>query len=266
MVRALPAPEFHEMPPAINRTMTPGEWSLLVLLATLWGGSYFYNAVAVRELPALAIVAFRVTGGAALLYVVVRGTGTRMPRDRTAWTGFFVMGFLNNVIPFSLIAWAQGHVASGLAAILNATTPLFAVVFAHYLTSDERMTPGRVGGLIVGFIGVVVMIGPDALHGFSVDVLAELALLLASVFYAAVADLCPSLQPRRTGAAGLGHRPVHGGRHHDAAAGGDRRPAVDAADAEHRGLGGADRARPPSPRPSPTSSTTASWRRPARST
>ena len=94
------------------------------------------------------------------------------------------MGLLNNVIPFSLIAWAQGHVASGLAAILNATTPLFAVVFAHYLTSDERMTAGRVGGLIVGFIGVVVMIGPDALHGFSVDVLAELALLLASVFYA----------------------------------------------------------------------------------
>ena len=79
--------------------------------------------------------------GAALLYLAVRATGATMPRDGASWRAFFVMGFLNNVVPFSLIAWAQGHVASGLAAILNATTPLFAVVLAHYLTGDERMTP-----------------------------------------------------------------------------------------------------------------------------
>ncbi len=172
------------MPPAINRTMTPAEWGLLVTLAVLWGGSYFYNAIAVKALPPLSIVTFRVVLGGLLLYLIVRSTGARMPRNLTAWTGYFIMGFLNNVVPFSLIAWAQGHVASGLAAVLNATTPLFAVVLANYLTTDERMTPARVAGVIIGFIGVVVMIGPDALGGFDVNLLAELALLLASVFYA----------------------------------------------------------------------------------
>lgn len=189
------------MPPTVNRTMTPAEWALLVTLAVLWGGSYFYIAIAIKVLPAFTIVAFRVAVGGALLYVAVRATGAAMPRDGASWRAYFVMGFLNNVVPFSLIAWAQSHVASGLAAILNATTPLFAVVFAHYLTGDERMTAGRVGGLIVGFIGVVVMIGPDALGGMSTDLLAELALLLASVFYAV-----SPIYARRFGRAG--HAPI----------------------------------------------------------
>ena len=100
------------------------------------------------------------------------------------WAAFFVMGLTNNVIPFSLIAWAQGHVPSGLAAILNATTPLFAVILANYMTKDEPMTPARVAGVIVGFFGVVILIGADALSGATTDILADLALLLASVFYA----------------------------------------------------------------------------------
>jgi drug/metabolite transporter (DMT)-like permease len=189
------------MPPAINRTMTPTEWALLVTLALLWGGSYFYIAIAIKVLPAFVIVAFRVTVGAALLYVAVRATGASMPRDAASWRAYFVMGFLNNVVPFSLIAWAQSHVESGLAAILNATTPLFAVVLAHYLTGDERMTAGRIAGLIIGFAGVVVMIGPDALGGMSADLLAELALLTASVFYAV-----SPIYARRFGRAG--HAPI----------------------------------------------------------
>lgn len=186
------------MPPVIHRTMTATEWSLLVILAVLWGGSYFYVAVAIKVVSAVEIVAFRVTLGAALLYVVVRLAGARMPSDRATWGAFFVMGLTNNVIPFNLIGWAQSHVASGLAAILNATTPLFAVVFAHYATKDERMTPARVAGVIIGFGGVVMMIGPDALAGATTDLVAELALLLASVFYA----LSP-IYGRRFGRAGL---------------------------------------------------------------
>ena len=172
------------MTPPINRHMTPTEWALLLALALLWGGSYFYVAIAIKVLPPLTIVAIRVAIGGALLYLVVRATGGTMPRDAKTWRGFFTMGFVNNVVPFSLIAWAQGHIESGLAAILNATTPLFAVLVAHYLTRDEKMTPARVIGVIVGFAGVVLMIGPDALAGAGNDVLAELALLLASVFYA----------------------------------------------------------------------------------
>jgi drug/metabolite transporter (DMT)-like permease len=171
-------------PPAIHKSMTATEWGLLVLLATLWGGSYFYIGVAVQALPPLFIVAFRVTLGAALLYLVVRLSGQRMPTSAAAWGAFFVMGLTNNVIPFSLISWAQGHVPSGFAAILNATTPIFAVILANLLTVDEKMTPGRLAGVVIGFLGVAVMIGPDALEGATDHLLADLALLVASVFYA----------------------------------------------------------------------------------
>jgi drug/metabolite transporter (DMT)-like permease len=186
------------MPPAINRHMTPTEWALLVTLSILWGGSYFYVGVAVKALPPLVIVAFRVVVGAALLYGVVRLSGLRMPRDRATWGAFFVMGFLNNVVPFNLIAWGQSTIASGLAAILNATTPLFAVLIAHMMTADEKMTPARVAGVVIGFAGVVIMIGPDALAGATTHVVADLALLAASLFYAV-----SPVYGRRFGRAGL---------------------------------------------------------------
>jgi drug/metabolite transporter (DMT)-like permease len=186
------------MPPHINRTMTSFEWALLILLALLWGGSYFYNAVALQALPPLTIVAVRAAGGALILYLVVRARGLAMPRDADTWRGFFTMGFLNNVVPFILIVWGQSHIASGLASILNATTPLFGVLVAHLMTHDERMTPARVGGVVVGFSGVVVMIGPDALAGATADVMAEIALLVASVFYA-----ISGVYGRRFGRAGL---------------------------------------------------------------
>ncbi len=172
------------MPPIIHRSMTPTEWALLAALAILWGGSYFYIGVAVHALPPLSIVAFRVGLGAVLLYLVVRASGARMPADRQSWRDFLVMGLLNNVGPFTLITWGQGHLASGLAAILNATTPLFGVVVAHVLTADEKMTAGRVAGVLIGFAGVVAMIGPDALQGIGDHLLAELACLLAALLYA----------------------------------------------------------------------------------
>lgn len=168
----------------INRQMTPTEWGLLLALATLWGGSYFYNAIAVAAIPPLSVVAFRVSIGGALLYLIVRANGLRLPTDGKTWRAFFVMGLLNNVIPFTLIAWAQTHVASGLAAILNATTPLFAVLLANVLTQDERMTPASISGVLIGFLGVTIMIGPNVLEGFTIDLAADIALLLASVFYA----------------------------------------------------------------------------------
>jgi drug/metabolite transporter (DMT)-like permease len=93
------------------------------------------------------------------------------------------MGVLNNVIPFSLIVWGQAHIASGLASILNAMTPLFTVVVAHFLTADEKLTPQRAAGVAIGFGGVAVMVGPAALQGFGTDLLAQLACLAAAVFY-----------------------------------------------------------------------------------
>jgi drug/metabolite transporter (DMT)-like permease len=107
-----------------------------------------------------------------------------MPRDAAAWRLFFAMGVMNNVIPFSLIAWGQEQIPSGLAAIINATTPLFTVVFAHFMTHDERLSPLRLAGVAIGFAGVIVLIGPDALHGAGSYLLYELAPLLAAAFYA----------------------------------------------------------------------------------
>jgi len=108
----------------VNRTMTAPEWAMLLALSVLWGGSFFFTGIAVRELPPFTIVALRVGLAALMLLVTLRLLGLHLPRERRAWAAFFGMGLLNNVIPLCLIVWGQTHIASGLAAILNATTPL----------------------------------------------------------------------------------------------------------------------------------------------
>ncbi len=170
--------------PAINKSMNPLEWTLLITLSIVWGGSYFFNAIAVQELPTFTVVVCRVLLAALILLIVMRVMGMKMPTDWRVWAAFFGMGLLNNVIPFSLIVWGQAHIASGVASILNATTPLFTVVVAHFFTSDENMTPGRLVGVIAGLLGVAVMIGSDALRALGFDVVAQLACLSGALSYA----------------------------------------------------------------------------------
>jgi len=160
------------------------EWLLLILLSVLWGGSFFFSKVALTELKPFTVVLGRVSLAAAALLVIVRVSGLRMPDSVRMWGAFFAMGSLNNLIPFSLIFWGQTQIASGLAAILNATTPLFTVVLAHLLTRDERLTPSRLGGVLLGMVGVAVMIGPAAMAGLGLNVLAQGAVLAAAVSYA----------------------------------------------------------------------------------
>lgn len=157
---------------------------MLLALANVWGGSFFFNEIAVRELPVFTVVVSRVALAAIILLVVLRVRGERMPRDRRVWAAFFCMGLLNNAIPFSLIVWGQQHIASGVASILNASTPLFTVVFAHLLTSDERMTSGRFAGVLIGFVGVAVMIGTDALSDLGMNVVAQFMCLAGAISYA----------------------------------------------------------------------------------
>ena len=166
-----------------NRSMTAGEWGLLIALSLLWGGSFLFNGILVRELPTLTIVTARVSLAALALWMVVRLAGHAIPRDREVWLAFLGMGVLNNIIPFSLIVWGQTHIASGLASILNATTPLFAVIAAHFLTADEKMTGGRLVGVLVGFLGVALMIGPSVLSDLGANLLAQLAVLGGAVSY-----------------------------------------------------------------------------------
>ncbi|QPC42389.1 EamA family transporter [Kaustia mangrovi] len=171
-------------PQSVNRSMTPFEWAMLVTLSVLWGGSFFFVGVAVADLPPLTIVVARVALAALALHIVLAVMGARLPGNREVWMAFAGMGFLNNVVPFTLIVWGQTHIASGLASILNATTPLFTVIVAHGLTSDEKMTPGRLLGVAVGFAGVAIMVGGGALGTLGVDVLAQLAVLAAALSYA----------------------------------------------------------------------------------
>jgi len=172
------------MPSAVNRSMTPFEWGLLIALSLLWGGSFFFVGVAVGELPPMTIVALRVSLAALALLAVVRIAGLRMPRDATAWRAFFVMSTINNLLPFCLIVWGQTRIESGLASILNATTPLFTVAVAHAFTSDEKMTGNRFVGVLVGIAGVSWMMGFDALSGLGGNIPAQFAILLASLSYA----------------------------------------------------------------------------------
>jgi drug/metabolite transporter (DMT)-like permease len=170
--------------PASNKPMTPVEWAILLTLSVLWGGSFFFNGIAVKELPTFTIVVCRVTLAALILQLVLRLGGAASKSSLNHWGAFLVMGLLNNVIPFSLIVWGQSHLASGLAAILNATTPLFTVIVAHFCTADEKLTPGRILGVVIGLVGVAIMMGGDALQSLGLSVTAQIACLAGALSYA----------------------------------------------------------------------------------
>lgn len=165
------------------KQMSQYEWLLLIILSIVWGGSFFFVGVAVEALPPLTIVALRVSLATIALLAVVHFSGLRIPGNPKLWVAFVFMGILNNVIPFTLIVWGQTHIASGLASILNATTPLFTIVAAHLLTKDEKMTSNKIIGVIIGFAGVVIMIGHEALGGLGDSVFAQLAVLGATISY-----------------------------------------------------------------------------------
>lgn len=160
------------------------EWLLLLVLSLLWGGTFFFVEVALAELPPIAIVAARVGIAAIVLNAVVLATGRRMPGCARRWRQFLVMGLLNNAIPFSLIFWGQTQITGGLAAILNAATPLFTVVLAHFLTADERLTAGRLAGAAIGLIGVATIVGVDAAAGLGTAILGQIAVVAAALSYA----------------------------------------------------------------------------------
>lgn len=163
------------------------EWGLIIILSILWGGSFFFVGVAVIEMPPLTIVLCRVALASIILLSVVHLKGDKMPLSKGLWGSFFIMGALNNLIPFSLIVWAQTHIESGLASILNGTTPISSVVLAHFLTRDERLTTNRMTGVLIGWIGVAVLIGFESLRGLGIEVIGQIAVLGAAFSYACAA-------------------------------------------------------------------------------
>ena len=173
------------MKDAITHHMGPRDWAILIFLSILWGGSFFFIDVAVDTIPPFTLVLARVTLAALILLAMLKATGRTLPLTRETLSAFLLLALLNNAIPFSLFAWGQQHIASGLASILNATTPLWAVVVAHLFLPDERANAAKIAGVVIGFAGVAVMIGGDLLLSISADnVLAQLACLLATLCYA----------------------------------------------------------------------------------
>lgn len=145
------------MSPNDNR-IDARDWSLLAVLSVLWGGSFFFNGAALRELPPLTLVLLRVALGAAMLLPLLRMQGIGLPKGMTGWTPYVAIGLLNNVIPFSLIVIGQTFVPSGLASILNATTPLFTVMVMA-AAGEEALQMRRVAGVALGVVGVVILRG-----------------------------------------------------------------------------------------------------------
>ncbi len=155
------------------------DWILLWTLSFLWGGSFLFNELALAGLPAISIVWGRVALAAVLLCVALRVMGQALP-PRRVWPALAVMGVLNNLVPFTLFVLAQGQITGALASVLNATTPLFTVLVAHFATVDERLTPAKAAGVGLGFAGVVVMMVGEDLGG---ELLAILACLGAALSY-----------------------------------------------------------------------------------
>lgn len=173
------------MTPAITLRMGPRDWAILLFLSMLWGGSFFFIDVAVKSVQPMTLVLVRVTIAAAILLAALKATGRPLPFARSTAVPFFVLALFNNAIPFTLFAWGQQHIASGLASILNATTPLWAVLAAHFLTAEEKVTPLKVLGVAIGFAGVAIMIGGDLLLDITGEnLLAQLACLGATLCYA----------------------------------------------------------------------------------
>lgn len=163
--------------------MTARAWTLLVILSGLWGATFLFNRIAVLEIPPLSLVLVRVAIAAAILLAVLGASGSRLLTTRRDAVDLAVMGLVNNIVPFGLIVWGQQHIAAGLAAILNATTPIFAVLFTHVLTS-EKAGPLKFAGVVLGVVGVAVLVGTDRTV-FTADttLVAELACLGAAVSY-----------------------------------------------------------------------------------
>lgn len=165
-------------------SMTGRDWAILIALSVIWGGSFFFIEIAITSVAPLTLVLIRVAMAAGALWIYLLVRRHRLAVAPGAALAFLVLALLNNVVPFVLFVWAQQTIASGLASILNATTPIWGVVVAHLATRDERMTPGKVAGVLLGFAGVAAMIGGDFLADIGTDVVAQLACLAATLCYA----------------------------------------------------------------------------------
>ncbi|WP_375227653.1 DMT family transporter [Roseobacter sp. S98] len=167
-----------------QKSISMQAWGLLLLLGIIWGASFVSIRVALDEIGFLTTVAHRTFWAMLALWIVVLVMRLPIPREPRIWGAFFVMGLLNNVIPFGLMAWGQLHIESGLTSILNAATAIFGVLMAALFFADERLTLRKLAGVLLGFAGVATAIGLENLRSFSLQSLAQLAVIGGTLSYA----------------------------------------------------------------------------------
>lgn len=175
----------------IDQQMRLADILTLAVLSLLWGGSFFFVEILIRHFAPLTIVTVRVALAAMALWGIIIARGLPIPKTRQHWTALAIIGVLNSALPFSMIAWGQTQISSGLASIFNATTPFFTVLIAGLFLVDERVTKPKLLGVMIGLLGTIIIIGPDALSqgmsGGAGTVLGQLAVMGAAISYAITA-------------------------------------------------------------------------------
>jgi len=168
----------------MSMQMRRADWAILLALSVLWGGSFFFIGIAIHSVAPLTLVLIRVALAACFLWILRLIRREPLGLAAKLVPALTLLAVLNNALPFILFAWAQRTIPSGLASILNATTPIWGVIVAHIFTHDERMSPNKIAGVLLGFAGVAVMIGADLLGQIGTNVLAQLACLGSTLSYA----------------------------------------------------------------------------------
>jgi drug/metabolite transporter (DMT)-like permease len=189
------------------------ELALLVALATLWGGSYTFIKLGVATIPPVTLIAARTTVAGLLLLVVMWARGINMPTDAATWQRFAFQAVLNSVIPWTLIAWGERHVDAALATILNSAGPIFTFLLTAIVTRHEATTPRKLFGVVAGMAGILLIVGVDAFHDIGGGIIAEAAIVAATICYACAAifgrsfkgldPMAPAAGSLLAGAAGL---------------------------------------------------------------
>src|SRR5215468_4109546 len=163
------------------------ELTLLVLLATLWGASYTFIKIGVATIPPITLIAARTSIAGLLLLIIMRWRGLAMPGDLPTWGRFLFQACLNSVIPWTLIAWGERLVDAGLATILNSASPIFTFLFTAAITRHEAVTPRKLFGVVAGMAGICLIVGVDAISGIGHGLVAEIAIVVATICYACAA-------------------------------------------------------------------------------
>ncbi len=184
------------------KDIAPRVWVLLFVLGGLWGGSFFFARIAVLEIPPFWLVFFRVAIAAAVLHLYILARGLWINFRKIPFLPFLVLGLLNNAIPFSLIFLGQTVIGASLASILNATTPFLTVLAANVLTRDEKASPLKILGTLIGIAGAAVIVGPSALLGLGAPLWRRLpssvprSAMLLHLFMPSVSKLCHRFTPQ----------------------------------------------------------------------